>query len=79
LHVRQGAAHSVSAIRHCTDPTTGLGDWTIGQIIEALRNGWAPDRILNVLDMSWNYFHAWPDEDAQALAGFLQSLPPIQH
>lgn len=72
-------AHGHLVSRNLTsDRTTGLGGWTSEQIIEALRNGRAPDRILNVLDMPWNYFHAWPD-DAQAIAGFLQTLPPVQN
>ena len=35
--------------------------------------------MLNVLDMPWNYFHAWPDEDAQAIAQYLKSLPPVKN
>ncbi len=62
-----------------SDPATGLGAWTRDQIVEALRNGQTPDRVLNVLDMPWNYFHAWPDEDAYAIADFLKTLPPVKN
>lgn len=71
-------AHGHLVSRNLTgDRTTGLGAWSNGQIIEALRNGHTPDRILNVLDMPWNFLHALPDEDANAIASFLKSLPPV--
>ena len=48
--MRVDMGHLVS--RNLTgDRITGLGEWTNEQIIEALRNGRTPDRVLNVLDM----------------------------
>ena len=71
-------AHGHLVSRNLTgDLTTGLGGWTNKQIIEALRNGHTPDRTLNVLDMPWNFLHALPDEDANAIASYLKSLPPV--
>ncbi|BCA55959.1 hypothetical protein W02_30990 [Nitrospira sp. KM1] len=73
-------AHGHLVSRNLTgDSTTGLGEWTNEQIIEALRNGRTPDRVLNVLDMPWNFLHALPDEDANAIASFLKSLSPVRN
>lgn len=73
-------AHGHLVSRNLTgDPTAGLGEWTNEQVIEAMRNGRTPSRILNVLDMPWNFLHALPDEDAHAIASFLKSLPPIKN
>ncbi len=73
-------AHGHLVSRNLTgDRTTGLGEWTNEQIIEALRNGRTADRVLNVLDMPWNFLHALPDEDANAIASFLKSLQPVRN
>ena len=73
-------AHGHRVSRNLTgDPTTGLGQWTNEQIVEALRNGRTPDRTLNVFDMPWNWLHALPDEDANAIASFLKSMTPVRN
>jgi mono/diheme cytochrome c family protein len=62
-----------------SDPETGLGHWTEAQIVDAIRNGRAPDRILNVFDMPWNVLHFLSDDDALAIATYLKSLPPVRN
>ncbi len=63
-----------------SDPETGLGSWTEEQIMNALQNGQAPDRLLNPLDMPWHILHALPEDDAFAIARYLKTtLPPVRN
>lgn len=62
-----------------SDPDTGLGRWSEEQIIDALRNGRAPDRQLNLWGMPWFTLHHFTDADARAVARFLKSQPPIRN
>jgi mono/diheme cytochrome c family protein len=62
-----------------SDPVTGLGSWSEEQIVNALANGRATDRILNVFDMPWVYFHNFSPEDAHAVARYLKTGLPAVH
>jgi mono/diheme cytochrome c family protein len=62
-----------------SDPETGLGHWTVPQIIRALRDGQAPDRALNPFAMLWAQFHTFTDEDATAIATFLKTASRPVH
>ena len=67
-----------------SDTETGLGQWSVPQIVRALRDGQAPDRALNPFAMVWPFFHNFTSEDATAIATFLKtdsrpvhnSIPP---
>ena len=72
--------HGYSVSRNLTsDPETGLGHWTVPQIIRALRDGQAPDRALNPFAMLWAQFHNFTDEDATAIATFLKTASRPVH
>jgi mono/diheme cytochrome c family protein len=59
------------------DKETGLGNWTADQIVTAFTTGKRPDgRILSPA-MPWPNFQVLTPEDAQAIAAFLKSLPPV--
>ncbi len=59
------------------DRETGLGDWTKGQIVDALQFGVRPDgRVLTAI-MPWRAFAKLTKGDAEAIADYLKSLPPI--
>jgi mono/diheme cytochrome c family protein len=61
------------------DKDTGLGAWSNDQIITALRTGKRPDgRMLSEV-MPFPGFSHLSDEDAQAIAAFLKSLPPVKN
>ena len=79
--MRVGAyPHGVFISRNLTsDQETGLGRWTEQQIINAIRNGRAPDRLLNVWGMPWFFLHYFTDSDATAVARYLKSLPPVRN
>ncbi len=60
-----------------TPDATGLGGWSSDQIVTALRQGQRPDGRMLAPVMPWGSFAGLTDEDAQAIAAFLQSLPPV--
>jgi mono/diheme cytochrome c family protein len=58
---------------------TGLGDWTTEQIIAAIRTGKTPEgRDLSPV-MPYAAFSHLTDADAEAIAAFLKSLPPVSN
>jgi mono/diheme cytochrome c family protein len=62
-----------------SDAETGLGRWTEDQVVDAMTNGRAPDRQLNVWAMPWNWLHSFSADDARAVARYLKSQPPIKN
>ena len=61
------------------DKETGLGDWTSEQIIAAIRTGKTPEgRDLSPV-MPYAAFSHLTDADAEAIAAFLKSLPPVSN
>ncbi len=61
------------------DNETGIGRWTEQQIVTALRTGMRPDGTTLMPPMPWPEFGQMTDEDANAVAAFLKSLPPVSH
>jgi cytochrome c553 len=60
------------------DPATGIGGWSRADIIRAFRDGLRPDGAPLHPNM-WLNLHALSDEDADAIAGYIQTLPPVVH
>jgi len=60
------------------DPVTGIGGWTQADIIRAFRDGLRPDGAPLHPNM-WLNLHALSDEDAEAIAGFILTLPAVVH
>ncbi len=79
--MRVGAyPHGVFVSRNLTsDDATGVGRWTEAQIVNALRNGRAADRLLNLFCMPWFYLHYLTDDDATAIARYLKDLRPVHN
>ena len=72
--------HGVFVSRNLTsDDATGVGRWTEAQIVNALRNGRAPDRLLSLWCMPWFYLHYLTDDDATAIARYLKDLRPVHN
>ncbi len=62
------------------DKTTGLGTWTTADIAKAIKTGHTPDGRVLSSAMPWRtQFSAMTDEDAGAIALYLQSLPAIRN
>src|ERR1700722_5555801 len=63
--------HGYSVSRNLTsDAETGLGGRSVSEIVSALRDEQAPDRILNPFAMPWPLFHNFTTEDATAIATY---------
>jgi mono/diheme cytochrome c family protein len=61
------------------DKDTGLGKWTREEITTALTTGVLPDGRILAPIMPWRSFANLTKSDAEAIAAFLQSLPPVRH
>ncbi len=59
------------------DKETGIGSWTSEQIVTAIRKGKRPDGGELSPVMPYAAFSHLTDEDAQAIAAFLKSLPAV--
>jgi mono/diheme cytochrome c family protein len=59
------------------DRETGIGDWSVGQIVYALRNGIRPDGTIIGPPMPIQFYRQLSDRDAMAIAIYLKSLKPI--
>jgi mono/diheme cytochrome c family protein len=60
-----------------TPDPTGLGGWSDDAIVTAIRTGIRPDGSTIAPAMPWMGYAALADDDAQAIAAFLKSLPPV--
>jgi mono/diheme cytochrome c family protein len=61
------------------DPETGLGNWSIGQIVTALQAGKLPDGRELAPIMPWQSLAVLTKEDAFAIVAYLKSLPPVKN
>ncbi len=61
------------------DEETGLGSWTIEQIVAALQTGQRPDGRELAPIMPWHAFANYTEEDVTAIAQFLKSLEPVDN
>lgn len=59
------------------DPETGLGEWSEADIIRATTKGVRPDGRELIPLMPWPSYSGLSRGDAQALAAYLKSLPPV--
>ncbi|HEY8184001.1 MAG TPA: c-type cytochrome [Thermoanaerobaculia bacterium] len=62
-----------------SDRDTGLGTWSEAEIVRALRNGQRKDGRLLAPVMPYEWFHGMSDDDALAVARYLESLPPVRN
>jgi mono/diheme cytochrome c family protein len=61
------------------DKETGLGSWTREQIVTAITTGERPDGRILAPIMPWRFYSHLTKEDANAIAAYLQNLPPVKH
>lgn len=74
-----GAPAKVYASNLTSDPKTGLGSWTDGEILRAIREGVSRDgRPLMPMMPSMNY-HELSDDDAYALVAYIRTLKPVEN
>jgi mono/diheme cytochrome c family protein len=61
------------------DSETGLGNWTIAQIVTAIQTGKRPDGRELAPIMPWRAFANMTKDDATAIAVFLKSIPAVKN
>jgi mono/diheme cytochrome c family protein len=61
------------------DLETGLGSWTDGEKIRAIREGIAKDGRVLFPMMPYSEFRSMSDGDVESLVAYLDSLPPIRN
>jgi mono/diheme cytochrome c family protein len=62
-----------------TPDKSGIGDWSQEEIVAALQTGVRPDGRVLAPIMPWHAFAQMTPEDANAVAEFLKSLPPVDN
>jgi mono/diheme cytochrome c family protein len=58
------------------DPETGLGNWTDGEILRAIREGVDREGKALFPIMPYQHFRSLSDDDAKAIVAYLRTLPP---
>jgi hypothetical protein len=61
------------------DKETGLGAWTIDQIVTAIQTGQRPDGRVLAPIMPWQSFAKLTKSDARAIAAYLKTLPAVKN
>ena len=62
-----------------SDPKTGLGNWTDGEILRAMREGVAKDGRALFPIMPYMNYRTMSDEDAYAIVAYLRTLEPKEN
>jgi mono/diheme cytochrome c family protein len=62
-----------------SDPDTGLGRWTDGEKIRAIREGIGRDGRTLFPVMPYSSYRRMSDEDVQALVAYMNTLPPVRN
>lgn len=61
------------------DRETGIGGWTDGEKIRAIREGISRDGTMLFPMMPYQRFRNMSDDDALSLVAYLNTLPPVKH
>jgi mono/diheme cytochrome c family protein len=61
------------------DLETGIGGWTDGEVVQALREGLRKDRspLFPIMPIDW--YHGMADNDVLAVVAYLRTLPPVKN
>lgn len=70
---------TIRAANLTPDTATGLGTWSVAEIVRALRDGERKDGSLIAPVMPYEWLHGMSDRDALAVARYLRSLAPVRH
>jgi mono/diheme cytochrome c family protein len=75
----EGLPGTVVAPNITPDEETGIGKWTDGEKIRAIREGVDRDGRALFPMMPYANFRHMSDEDVQSVVAYLDSLPPVRH
>jgi hypothetical protein len=74
-----GLPGTITAPNITPDPETGLGAWTDGEKIRAIREGVGRDGAALFPMMPYEAYRSMSDEDVESLVAYLNTLPPIRN
>ncbi len=75
----RGLPGTVVAPNITPDPETGIGKWTDGEKIRAIRDGVDNTGRALFPMMPYPGFHKMSDEDVQSVVAYMNSLPPVKN
>ena len=75
----QGLPGRIVASNITPDPETGVGTWTDGEKIRAIREGISKDGHALHPTMPYPSYRYMSDQDVQALVAFMDQLPPVHN
>jgi len=74
-----GFPGTVCAQNITPDAETGVGAWTDGELMRAIREGVAKNGRALFPMMPYTYYRAMSDEDVKSVVAYLRALQPIKH
>jgi mono/diheme cytochrome c family protein len=74
-----GVPGLVQAQNISSDPKTGIGSWTDGEVMRAIREGINKDGEAMFPMMPYAEYRRMSDEDLKSIVVYLRTLPPIEH
>lgn len=74
-----GLPGSIVATNLTPDPETGLGNWTDGEKVRAIREGVSRDGRALFPFMPYPAFSKMSDEDVEAIVAYMNTLKPVKH
>lgn len=74
-----GVPGVVQAQNITSDPETGLGRWSDGEVLRAIREGVDRQGTALFPQMPYPNFRSMSDEDARAVVAWVRTLPPIRN
>jgi len=74
-----GLPGTIVASNLTPDRETGVGEWTDGELIRAIRDGIGRDRRALFPVMPYSEYRALSDEDVQAIVAYIRTLEPIRN
>jgi mono/diheme cytochrome c family protein len=75
----QGLPGVVTAPNITPDPETGIGKWTDGEKIRAIRDGVDPNGRALFPMMPYGGYRKMSDQDVESLVAYMNTLPPVKH
>jgi mono/diheme cytochrome c family protein len=74
-----GSSWTLVAPNLTSDPETGVGNWTDGQLIRAIREGIGHDGRPLFPQMPYAEYANHSDEDVEALVAYIRTIPPVKN
>ena len=75
----QGGFPGVICFRNITPHPTGVGEWSDGELMRAIREGIDKDGNTLFPTMPYFIYSNLADEDVKAVIAYLHTLPPVDH